>query len=58
MNWKWPQTWDNNRAPWYAVLRRLPMIPFVCLGLGLLVIATYVGWGRCQANHIYHDICG
>jgi len=31
INWKWPQTKQNNFLPWYVMLKNLPALPFMLL---------------------------
>jgi hypothetical protein len=33
INWKFPQTKDNNLLPWYVMLKNLPALPFILLAL-------------------------
>lgn len=33
INWKFPQTKDNNLLPWYMMLKNLPALPFILLAL-------------------------
>ena len=42
LNWKWPQTRNNNLLPWYVTLKNLFAVPFMLLGIvfGLAYITT------------------
>lgn len=33
LNWKWPQTRNNNLLPWYVILKNLMALPFMLIGL-------------------------
>ena len=33
INWKYPQTKDNNLLQWYMMLKNLPALPFILLAL-------------------------
>ena len=33
INWKWPQTRNNNLFPWYVIPENLMALPFMLLGI-------------------------
>lgn len=33
LNWKWPQTRNNNLLPWYIILKNLLAVPFMLIGI-------------------------
>ena len=34
-----------NKAPWYVIVRRCAVMPIVAVGIGLLALGMYIGWG-------------
>ena len=45
MNLRWPATPINNRAPWYVVAWRIPLIPFVILALAVFALLAGLTYG-------------
>lgn len=40
INWKWPSTRNNNLLPWYVILKNLPALPLILLGM--VFFFTYI----------------
>ena len=34
-----------NKAPWYVIALRLAVMPIIIVGIGLLALGMYIGWG-------------
>lgn len=53
--YKYPQGYKENMVPWYTVLRRLVVIPFVAIGIVTVAVAIWVGYGQKKARDFLRD---
>lgn len=49
---RWPANRSNAFAPWYVVARRLVAMPLLWAGVGVVFLATWVGWGFDEAHDL------
>jgi len=55
MNLKWPATNENNKAPWYTIIRRVFAAAIVYPGLALAWVGFLIGWGYAHAVSFWED---
>lgn len=48
INWKWPQTKQNNFLPWYLMLKNMLAVPFYVVGALFFAIGFSIHKGPKQ----------
>ena len=56
VNWKWPQTKYNDKAPWYVIIRRVVFYVPTFTAMFLFLGFVYLGWGKDMMVEIWEDL--
>ena len=56
MNFHWPATKYNDKAPWYTVVRRGIFFIPVFAALYLFLLFVFLGWGKHTVTEMYKEI--
>lgn len=49
----WPQGYFPGYVPWFTILRRLIVYPFIILGLTIAFWAMMICFGPCHAKKVW-----
>lgn len=55
MNWKWPATRTNGWNPWYTILRRAVVIPFLFVSVYVTAFFVLLGSGVDDMKRFLND---
>jgi hypothetical protein len=57
MNWiHWPATEENNKAPWYTIIRRFVFYVPAFTTLFVFLGIVYLGWGKKTVVEMWEEI--